>query len=112
MEEVLNDNKTVEHDIADYLSLIDECTKLSIEYATAIKYGISQEDYDAYILKYNDIFERETKIKESISLDTFYKVIRDSNPVCEGILALMKFNAETNTEDFLAEVKQSNKTRK
>lgn len=112
MEETQNTNRTVEHDIADYLNLISECTILSIDYANAIKFGISQEDYDSYILKYNDIFERESKIKESISIDTFYKVIRDSNPICEGILPLMKFNAETNTEDFLAEAKENSKTRK
>lgn len=61
-ENRLRTGRTVDDDLKEYYELVDETKALSVEYAKAIKSGITEDQREAFFNRFEVIFSREEKL--------------------------------------------------
>lgn len=87
--------RTNDDDIREYMSLIEECKKVSLDYAKANVNGISDVERTEYLKIYEDIFDREKKLIEFLPREVLNEV--------EVNLHWLKVDAERNPRKLIDE---------
>lgn len=98
----LENGRTVDDDIRDYMDLVQECKNISLEYAKANINGLSDEEKEKYIRNYDAIFNREEQLIEFIPRELL-------NDIKEN-LHWMKVDAERKPQEIIdQEIENENK---
>ncbi len=90
--------RTIEDDKRDYLDLVEECRRLSVEYAQAILDGVNEDD-ESFWQRYQQLFQREEELTEFMTRD-------EMNEISVNLYS-MRLAARKDAEKFIEENKET-----